>query len=134
MRIAFGCAAVVAVAALAGCGRDGPARSEVSGRVTFKGQPVSKGKIVFLIANGPTAMGDIKDGAYRIDHHGGVPVGSGKVEIESFQDTDKLVHANPTGVKVYETKQVLPPKYNTKTELTIEITRGTSEKNFDLDP
>jgi hypothetical protein len=133
MRHVFRCAAAALLLGLAGCG-DGPARSVVTGRVTYKGQPVAKGQIRFLIAGQPTAMGQIENGAYRIDHLGGVPVGSGKVEIEGFEDTGRVVFTGPTGQKVFEAKQILPDKYNTKTELTVEIKQGTNEKNFDLQP
>jgi|SRR5262245_50751999 len=133
MRPVFQCAAVVLLLALAGCS-DGPARSVVTGKVTYKGQPVAKGQIRFLIADRPTAMGQIENGTYRIDHLGGVPVGTGKVEIEAFEDTGKAVFTGPTGEKVFEARQILPEKYNTKTELTVEIKKGTNEKNFDLPP
>ena len=109
-------------------------RVVVSGRVTYNGQPVPKGTIRFIINDRPTAMGTIENGQYKVDHHGGVPLGTGKVEIEGFENTDKLVHGGATGVKVYEVKPILPPKYNTKTELTVEITPGNNEKNFDLTP
>lgn len=133
-RRAVWLAALAATPLLSGCGDDGPKRAVVRGKVSYNGKPVEEGTIRFLIDNRATAQGEIKGGAYKIDHLGGVPVGSGKVEIEGFQNTDKVVHNNPTGVKVYEAKQVLPPKYNKKTELTVEITEGENEKDFDLKP
>lgn len=134
MPAAFRCVGAALLLILPGCGPDGPARSKVSGRVTYKGQPVSKGIIRFLIDDRPTSMGQIEMGEYTIDQNGGVPVGSGKVEIEGFEDTTKLIHSSPTGVKTYEAKQILPPKYNTTSELTVEIVRGKNKKDFDLQP
>ena len=62
----------------------------------------------------PDGHGPDQNGTYRIDHLGGVPVGSGKVEIEGFEDTGKVVFTGPTGQKVEEASQVLPAKYNTQ--------------------
>jgi len=135
MRAAWKGAAVTLLLALTGCGRDGPAREVVTGKVTYKNQPVAKGSIRFLIADRPSAAGEIENGTYRIDHHGGVPVGSGKVEIEGFEDTGKVVFTGPTGQKVHEAKQVLPAKFNTASQLKVEVTAGgPNEKNFDLTP
>lgn len=133
MRVVMRCAAVALLLILAGC-NEGPARAIVAGKVTYKGAPLAKGQIRFLIDNRPSSMGQIENGSYRIDYHGGVPVGSGKVEIEGFEDTAKVVFTGPTGEKVHEAKQILPEKYNKKTELTVEIKNGDNEKNFDLTP
>jgi hypothetical protein len=117
-----------------GCG-GGPRRVVVHGKVTFKGQPLSDGQIRFIIDNRPTAMGQIKKGMYRIDHQGGVPVGSGKVEIEGFEDTKRVAFTSIDGKKTMEARQILPAKYNEKSELKVEITAGgPNEKNFDLTP
>ena len=134
MRFVSRCAAAALLLALAGCS-DGPARTVVTGKVTFKGAPVAKGQIRFLINDRPSAMGQIENGTYRIDHLGGVPVGSGKVEIEGFEDTGKVVWTGPAGDKVHEARQILPKKYNEKSELTVTIPPGRQhEQNFDLAP
>ncbi|MGL4552563.1 MAG: hypothetical protein ACRC33_15430 [Gemmataceae bacterium] len=133
-RLAAAAALGLLVAAL-GCGPGGIRREVVHGKVTFKGQPVSAGQIRFLIDSMPTAMGQISKGAYRIDHLGGVPVGSGKVEIEGFEETKKVVFTSIDGKKTMEANQVLPAKYNEKSELKVDITAGgTNEKNFELTP
>ena len=131
-RLALAAALGLLVAVL-GCGSGG--RVVVQGKVTYKGQPVNEGQIRFLIDNQPTAMGQISKGTYKIDHRGGVPVGSGKVEIEAFEDTGKVVFTSIDGKKTVEAKQILPAKYNTRSELTVETTPGgPNEKNFDLTP
>jgi hypothetical protein len=129
-------AALAVVATAAGCGSDGPARAVVTGKVTYQGKPVTDGMIRFQIAGRPSAMGKISDGTYLIDHHGGVPVGSGKVEIEGFEETGKVVYVGANGMTQKEGKQVLPPKYNTKSELTVEVPAGGGvvRKDFDLAP
>jgi hypothetical protein len=133
MRCLFSLTAAALLLALAGCG-GGLERSVVTGKVTYKGKPLTKGQIRFIIDNQPSAMGQIENGTYRIDHLGGVPVGKGKVEIDGFEETGKVIFTGPSGEKAVEARQVLPAKYNTKTELTVEITKGENEKNFDLQP
>ncbi len=71
-----------AVVFLAGCGGsdDGPPRADVSGTVTFKGQPVPVGKIIFEPDtskgnSGPQAFADIKDGKYSTAESGKGTVG-----------------------------------------------------------
>jgi hypothetical protein len=71
-----------AVVFLAGCGGsdEGPARADVSGTVTFKGQPLPIGKIIFEPDtskgnSGPQAFADIKDGKYSTAEGGKGTVG-----------------------------------------------------------
>lgn len=125
----------LAVLVTLGCGKGDVRRAIVQGKVTFKGQPIEKGQIRFVIDNRPTAMGEVNKGMYKIDHLGGVPVGSGKVEIEGFEDTKNVVFTSIDGKKTVEAKQFLPAKFNEKSELKVEITAsGPNEKNFDLMP
>lgn len=83
--------AALAMIALAGCGGGGPTTYPVSGRVTYKGQPVTTGEIRYLPAD--KAQGHIARGA--IDAQGafelttfkpgdGVLSGSYQVTISSY--------------------------------------------------
>lgn len=69
--LALGLAALAA-----GCGDDGlGARYPVSGKVTYKGEPVATGSISFYPAGGPSeeqrgAVGVIKDGYYTVSTQG----------------------------------------------------------------
>lgn len=71
MRTTVTAAAVVILAALAGCGRPtGPPTFTVTGRVTFAGQPVPFGRVVFEPDasrgnTGPASVADIAAGRYR---------------------------------------------------------------------
>lgn len=66
---------------LAGCGRsDSQPRYNVSGSVTFAGEPVPAGFILFTPdaakgARGPAGSAQIKDGQYDTRHEGKGPVG-----------------------------------------------------------
>lgn len=63
-----------------GCGGQG---STVSGTVTYNGQPVEKGHINFIPADGKGTPvgGDIKNGQYSVK---GVAPGKNRVEVSSY--------------------------------------------------
>ena len=60
---------LIAVAAITGCGDDGPQRVQVSGEVSYNGQPVPVGTIVFTPDaskgnSGPQGAAAIRNGKY----------------------------------------------------------------------
>ena len=128
-------AAGLLCSSLIGCGSSvppGPARSKVTGKVSYKGQPVARGQIRFTPENGPFAQADIRDGKYEVDYKGGVPVGPAKVEIDSYVETGPET-VEPDGTRRRQSVQDLPTKYNTASTLRVEITaKGKNEHNFDL--
>jgi hypothetical protein len=129
-------AALVALTLLAaaGCGpRDGVTRVPVQGTVKYQGQPVRDGQIRFIPqgdSRGPTTLEAIVDGQYRCDYKGGVPVGTHRVEIYSW---DPSVPA-PKGPGSPPRPQFLPPEYNDNStlSLTIEPQKGVVTKDFEL--
>lgn len=124
--------------AITGCGSG--SRSSVEGTVTFDGQSVDGGSITFLPESGDKnaspASGQIIDGKYAIDSERGPAPGKYKVEIIWKKKTGKQIpNASDPGTSVDETKQVIPQKYNSKTELTCEIKSGSNKNvNFELKP
>ena len=121
--------------ACTGCGRDGPERAVVTGKVTYCGEPVKKGIIRFKPTKGtktPPWGANIIDGRYEAFGKGGVPVGTHKVEIMAWRDAQpKSAQAANDSMDVaggaISGKQYLPPKYNTRTELEITIEPGSGE-------
>jgi hypothetical protein len=116
------CATVVLLT-IAGCG-DGT--HSVSGTVTFEGKPVSTGSITFEAADGGpgVASSGIKDGKYELRSK----AGKKKVVITAFRP-------KPGAEKDPQppTEEYIPEKYNTKSELTAEVTAGGENRfNFDL--
>src|SRR4051812_8281041 len=89
------------VAPLGGCiGGDGLPRQEVSGKVTFDGQPLADGSIQFQpdpTIPTPAVPGGavIEAGAYRISRQEGLVPGSYKVMIFSHGDTPEAGAAAP---------------------------------------
>jgi hypothetical protein len=124
--------ALLACAAAAGCGGDGTYR--VSGKVTFKGQPVPAGKIYFMPDGskgntGPTGYADIKDGQYDTSATGGRGAGKGPmiVAIEGF-DPSTPGKAEKGDTSGEATVKTLFPRYETTTDLPGEA----ATKDFDV--
>ena len=111
------CLLVVSVFLLPGCSRE-PKQYVVAGEVTFKGQPVAQGDIVFADAKGSSvaAVGKIKDGRYQVR----MLPGDKKVRITSAKETGKMIEG-AMGVKYPERIDLIPAKYNSATTLTRTI-------------
>ena len=70
---------VVSVSACSGAGK-----SEVSGKVTFKGAPVTSGEVQIMASDGTIASGEIRsDGTYTVQ---GVLAGSHRVAITNVDE------------------------------------------------
>lgn len=111
--------------ALAGCDSGGVKRFDISGDVTFDGQPVAEGNILFLPAD-TDAGGDggrIEDGHYTCR----VTPGDKRVRITA----DRLVpgKVDRTGMPPHE--QYIPRQYNAATTLRT-VVEGSRELNFSL--
>jgi hypothetical protein len=127
-----------------GCGRQGPERVVVSGTVTYRGQPLKEGCIRLVPAKGtvaPVSVAAIIDGRYVIKSHGGVPVGTHRIEITAYkankqqQAAASATQSDMPGVETpSKVSQFIPEKYNTKSELQITVPSGSGAitKNFDL--
>jgi hypothetical protein len=132
--VRFRLAAWAAVALLAGLAVAGCAdrtTAEVSGTITFDGQPVEAGGIAFVPVDGksPTAGGHIKDGQYKVR----VPVGTAKIVINGTKVIGKKkLYDTPDSPEMPLATELLPAKYNEETELRFEVRPGLNEKDFDL--
>ena len=121
-----------------GCGSsDDLQRVVVSGRVTFKGQPVEFGQLRFKpesSTRGPVTIAPVREGKYLADNQGGVPVGEHIVEILSY-DMKAVNGKWPDGPGSNPPPQILPAKFNTQSQLTVSID-GTKAitHDFDLTP
>lgn len=120
---------------LVGCGSNttGPKRSVTSGTVSFDGKPVATGQIRFLPLDGPPSQAPVTKGVYLVDYKGGVPVGQVRVEIDSYEPTGRDIPIGAGGKTEKEVLQTLPAKFNSKSELKVEIKPGQKNMhNFDL--
>jgi hypothetical protein len=131
----------IGLAAFLGCGSEsGDGRREITGTVSYDGQPVEEGEIVFepQEAGAPLATGQIKGGEYRVDAKYGPAAGLYRVRIEGFQKK-KVANIPPhpyagdsPGADTIA-EQYLPPQYNTRSTLQVEIKDDDEGvHNFDL--
>ena len=120
---------------LVGCsGGDGIERVDVTGTVTYQGQPVQEGTITFdPQGKGPVAGAQITGGTYQATGRGAVPVGNYLVRISStVEDRENWVEdAMPEPPR----KELLPEKYNRESELQREVPSGAGSMvmNFELE-
>jgi ABC-type oligopeptide transport system substrate-binding subunit len=131
---------------LAGCGSDKGHR--LSGKATFKGQPIAKGKIYFIPDtkagnSGPTGFADITDGAYDTSSAGGRGIFGGptivRIEAVDPSQTDKTDKAGEVIMKqlfpTYETKADLPKSDSTKDfDVPADAKRGSQQKGGEIVP
>lgn len=138
MRLSV-CAAAAAVF-LVGCAGD--PRQAVSGRVTSGGRPIAEGLITFeplSPTNGQMAAGPIANGQFTVPAAEGLVPGTYRVRITAVDPASKsseppkydgsgaLLNGKPA-------KELLPPKYNTQSQLTAEVVAGkATELEFALD-
>jgi hypothetical protein len=134
-----------------GCGGDDfVKRYPVSGTITYKGEPVEKGRVTFhptKPAEQRPASGDIENGKYAlttVSNNDGANPGSYRVTVESIQMDMTKVNANMKGggprqkdiASAYSAAKVLiPPKYRLSdtSGLTADVKeQPTNTFDFDL--
>jgi hypothetical protein len=135
------CAVVLLAVALplaAGCGSK---KGDVSGKITYKGQPLPYGSIQFLSPAG-AFVGEIgSDGIYSV---AGVPSGTSKISITcqdpKYADFMKALSAASRDPKLPKPKgnpedfNKIPTKYTDfdTSGLTYEVKSGTQTHDIDL--
>ena len=128
---------VMSLALLAGCGGGG--RSEVSGTVTFKGQPLAKGTIRFdpMPGGGSSASASISGGKYTVPAAQGLLPGKYKVSVTTVgadsQAVDRSAPPGGGGAAPKESAEPIPTKYNQATTLSCDVTPGANTHDFKLD-
>jgi len=114
--------------ALAGCGeREG----EITGTVTFDGQPVPNGSITFVNPDtGARGGGVIRDGSFQTK----LQPGKYQVAVTAARKAGKKTQKGFDGKDetIELTEELIPEWYNTKTELIEEIKPGGNSLKFDL--
>ena len=122
-------ALLLAILLAAGCGSDEVQRYPVSGTVTFDGQPVPDGHIIFASPGGETTpdAGPIVDGQYAFD----VQSGAKRVEIQASREVPGAPVDPAMGMAPRQ--EYIPPRYNTQSTLRAEVKPdGENEFNFEL--
>jgi hypothetical protein len=116
--------------AAAGCGKSKPM---MEGLVTLDGEPIEKGTIMLIPANGKgqSAGGGIVAGRYRIT----ASAGPMQVRINAARKDGTMPDPlNPgSGVMVDRYVEYVPDRYNEKTELDVTIAAGLNTHDFKLE-
>lgn len=111
---------------LTGCGgaSDAPTQVKVEGTVTFDGEPLPAGSIVFDPADGKggSSAGGIENGKFQFDSQ----LGPKKVLISASRDTGKKDQYDEPISESY-----IPKNYNSQTTLTAEV-KPDGENKYDF--
>jgi hypothetical protein len=123
----------ILVVALGCAGPQTAPTGEITGRVTFKKQPVGEGIVTFTSAAGTGDEAKLsKDGSYSIKK---LPVGEYKVMVLPLVVQTRV---DPKGPEVGVEKPApnIPMKYRTigTTDLRASVKEGKNEYNFELRP
>ncbi|MCI0638455.1 MAG: carboxypeptidase-like regulatory domain-containing protein [Gemmataceae bacterium] len=119
-----------------GCSTDN--RCDVSGTVTLAGKSLDQGTIMFVSVDeksGNQVSALINNGSYKIPRDGGLQPGKYRVAISSpdgkTPDPVAAPDALPGPTGNFSSKERVPAKYNTESQLEIEIKQGQSNR-FDF--
>lgn len=131
------CLAVILTGALAGCGgsSDLPDLVPVSGTVTLDGKPLEGASVFFELQDDvegkKSSFGQTdSSGKYELTFGGGTGARPGKHLVKISKQESAGGDAEGSGAS--EVKQLVPEKYNNKSELTVEVSADSAEHNFDL--
>ena len=116
------------VCALVGCGESGPPRYSASGAVTWNGQPVPRGYIVFTPNSasgnpGPGTQAEIIDGRYKTGRGEGTIGGAHTASITGFdgQPYQDGPVTNPNGHLLFSDQQQ-----------TVDLPQADGQHDFSL--
>jgi hypothetical protein len=116
--------------AAAGCGGSAPGRHEVTGAVTYRGEPVGEGVIEFepLDGQGSRDGATILNGVYRIPRQKGLFPGRYRVSLvigDGAVTSGSAGADNPRRTAgAIPGRERAPAEFNTKSTLIREVTRG----------
>ena len=116
--------------AAAGCAPE-TSHGTVRGTVTLDAAPLANGLIRFVPADGqsPTAEAMITDGKFSAQ----VPLGAKRVSISAAKLVGKRrVYETPDSPSIDVIEELLPPRYNVRSEITLTVTPGQQQKDFAL--
>lgn len=124
--------AMFVVAVTLGCDAGPPV---MTGAVTLDGAPLATGRITLVPSGrGRTAGGAIEEGRYTIGGEQAPQPGKYLVRISSMQPTGRQIDSRESATgKVEEVHEAVPSRYNTLTELSVEVTaQGPNICDFSL--
>jgi len=128
------------VAFLAGCGsaEEGPDLYNISGKVTYDGEPIKTGRITFMPDatkgnKGPAGYAAIRDGVYDTAEDGGKGAVAGAIAVLITADADSgadLEGMTDDEVALTDIPEALFGDYRTTAE--VDGSKGEIELDFDV--
>jgi hypothetical protein len=112
-------------------------RIVVTGTVTFDGQPIDNGTVLFIPEGDsgsqtrPKFGTQIVNGKYAFEPNFGPVPGKYKVTITWDKKTGRKISTGDL-IDTEETAQVLPPKYNSEEETVLQVTVSRRENKHDF--
>jgi len=110
----------------------------LQGRICLRGRPLPKGTIHFIPVeseHNKNAGGTIVNGDYVVPKQYGLAPGKYQVQVSSlrYQEVARMLEAQRDGEEVVEIKEEVPDRYNAKSEIYIDLTKGdVLEMDLDL--
>ena len=107
-----------------GCG-GGPKTAPVTGKVTYRGQPLQFGSVMFQPEQGPVAKAQIEsDGSFTLSTDGkpGAVLGPHKVRVSCFESQSPNPPATPPGQEPTLGRSLIPQKYTNFAASGLEFT------------
>ncbi len=126
---------VVLLTLFAGCGGDSLSLVEVTGTVTYRGEPVPDANIILHPSEGPPATGTSDaQGSFALvtaGQPGAVP-GPAKVAITAVEELKSIEPSEEHPEGVSEVRSLIPEKYSliAATPLQVEVS-ASGENHFD---
>lgn len=102
---------------------------DVAGTVTLDDRPIEEGTIRFMPIDGKTANagGVIKQGKFRVR----APVNKHRVEVYYPQLPPGGIPKRMSNVD-FVIRELVPAKYNSESELVLDVQGGLNEPHFEL--
>jgi hypothetical protein len=100
-----------------------PQRGKLEGKVTVNGKPVASGTIRFMAIdpNGMNVLATVRDGQFSVAEDQGPTKGKYRVVFSVPSATKRRIpNDDVPGEFIEEASETLPPRYNTKSEITID--------------
>lgn len=128
VKLAANLALLMLILALVGCGSSTGAL-KVAGAVSFKGQPVENGEIIFTTRDGQQSVATrIENGKYQAK----VPAGAHQVRITAYREVPGKVDRSNPGQETPIIEMYIPEEYNARTKLEARVEAPTADLHFEL--
>lgn len=124
---------IITLSFLSGCSSE-KQRHPIQGEITFKGQAVNEGSIQFhplVPTEGYLEGAMIEAGRYKIPAQKGLSPGKYQVLVSAPDYKGKKPDPTSAPGAVYQSKELFPEIYNTKSTLAVEVT-AQGPNNFDF--